>query len=435
MIDALPRTPLRPHSKPSGGIFTLTLALGVFLSGLISSRSLAEAADGLAMLRTLKIDQGTVTHVGRDEAPTLENPKGSALKNLPPRTIVKLLLNPAKGSNINVEIWLPDAAKWNLRFVGLGNGGAAGSINPRSLAALISGGYAVATTDMGTAPNSDSGIGNREVWKDFGFRATHLMTVHAKEVIKAYYGKAPAYAYFNGGSTGGQQALQEAQRYPEDYDGIVASVPAHCRTPLHAYFLWNDQILHEHPFTESQKNNIIRAGNEIMATREIPQTAAKLVSDPRCNAQDIEAVIALEAAKDGLEVGEEPTEPTLVDVGLTDATGFGCDRFLCLLLGADKEDSAAAGDGLANELVCRVDVSERLLKVDDVDARTLGQDEALDLRVPALCLVSEVHAAVEHLANCYNGHGRSPFVVVVAQTDVWPWCPYRFLPEGTNGFV
>jgi len=291
MIDALPRTPLRPHSKPSGGIFTLTLALGIFLSGLISSRSLAEAADGLAMLRTLKIDQGTVTHVGRDEAPTLENPKGSALKNLPPRTIVKLLLNPAKGSNINVEIWLPDAAKWNLRFVGLGNGGAAGSINPRSLAALISGGYAVATTDMGTAPNSDSGIGNREVWKDFGFRATHLMTVHAKEVIKAYYGKAPAYAYFNGGSTGGQQALQEAQRYPEDYDGIVASVPAHCRTPLHAYFLWNDQILHEHPFTESQKNNIIRAGNEIMATREIPQTAAKLVSDPRCTPHDIAAVI------------------------------------------------------------------------------------------------------------------------------------------------
>ncbi|CAB4578739.1 unannotated protein [freshwater metagenome] len=144
---------------------------------------------------------------------------------------------------------------------------------------------------------------------------------------------------------------------------------------------------------------------------------------------------ALEPAEDGLEVGEEPAEPTLVDIGLTDTSGFGCDRFLCLLFGADKEDCAAAGDGLANELVGRVDVSERLLKVDDVDARTLGQDEALNLRVPALCLVSEVHAAVEHLANCYNGHGRSPFVVVVAQTDVWPWCPYRFLPEGTNGFV
>ena len=144
---------------------------------------------------------------------------------------------------------------------------------------------------------------------------------------------------------------------------------------------------------------------------------------------------ALEATEDGLEVGEEPTEPTLVDVGLTDAAGFGCDRFLRLLLGADEQDGPAAGDGLANEFVCRVDVSERLLKVDDVDARTLGQDEALDLRVPALCLVSEVHAAVEHLANCDDGHGRSPFVVVVAQTDAWPWCPYRFLPEGTNGFV
>ena len=253
---------------------------------------------GLAALRELKIDGGTITSVERDVAPSMTSADGKTLNNLPPRTMMKLVLNPAKGSNINVEIWLPDAEKWNHRFLGLGNGGAAGHINPGSLAGPLSAGYAVATTDMGTAPNPDSGIGNPEVWKDFGFRSTHLMTAAAKQALKAYYGKAPDYSYFNGGSTGGQQALQEAQRYPDDYDGIFANIPAHCRTPLHAYFLWNDQILNKCHFTEPQQNNIIAAGNEYMAARETPATAGKFVSDPRCDSKDIEAVIGLAMQKD-----------------------------------------------------------------------------------------------------------------------------------------
>lgn len=257
-----------------------------------------EEVDKLAALRELKIEAGTITSVERDASPTLSTPDGKKADNLPPRTIVKIVLNPAKGSNIKVEIWLPDAAKWNARFIGQGNGGAAGSINPFSFVGPFMRGYAVATTDMGTAPNANSGIGNPEVWKDFGFRATHLMTLTAKQVIKAYYDKNPEYSYFNGGSTGGQQALQEAQRYPEDYDGIFANIPAHCRTPLHAYFLWNDQIFNKCPFTDSQENNIIAAGNEYMAAREIPATAGKIVSDPRCNSKDIEAVIALAMQKD-----------------------------------------------------------------------------------------------------------------------------------------
>jgi feruloyl esterase len=253
--------------------------------------------DRLAVLRGLKIDAGTITLVQRDDSPTF-TADGRTQNNVPPRTIVKLVLNPAKGSTINVEMWLPDSDKWNARLLSLGNGGAAGRIGPGSLAWPLIGGYAAATTDMGTAPNADSGIGNREVWKDFGFRATHLMTIAAKQVIKAYYGKGPDYSYFNGGSTGGQQALQEAQRYPEDYDGIIATIPAHCRTPLHAYFLWNDQILRKCPITKEQEANIIAAGNEYMATRETPPVAGKFVSDPRYDSKDIEAVIALALKKD-----------------------------------------------------------------------------------------------------------------------------------------
>lgn len=242
------------------------------------------ADEKLALLRTLKIDTAKITSVERDASGK--------------RTVVKLVLTPVKGSNILVEVWLPDADKWNARFLGLGNGGAAGKINPGGLASASAQGYAAATTDMGTAPNPDSGIGNPEVWKDFGYRATHLMTVVGKQIVRAHYGRAPEYSYFSGGSTGGQQALQEAQRYPDDYDGIAAAVAAHCRTPLHAYFLWNEQILKQCPFTKEQDASIIAAANEYMASREIPVAAGKFVSDPRCTAQDIEAVIDLARKKD-----------------------------------------------------------------------------------------------------------------------------------------
>lgn len=273
------------------------LFAGAVLSVLLPVPAFAEN-DRLAVIRELKIGAGTITSAERVEDSSLTLSNGRVISNLPPRTVVKMVLNPATRSNIKVELWLPDAEKWNGRFLGLGNGGSAGFINPGSFTGPVTEGYAVATTDMGTAPNADSGIGNKEVWKDFGFRATHLMTVTAKQVAKIYYGKDPDYSYFTGGSTGGQQALQEAQRYPEDYDGIVASIPAHCRTPLHAYFLWNDQILRKCPFTESQQRNVIDAGNEYMAAREAPVAAGKMISDPRCDSKDIEAVIALAMRKD-----------------------------------------------------------------------------------------------------------------------------------------
>jgi len=251
----------------------------------------------LAAIRELEIDGGLITLVHRYPASTHTTLDGKA-QDLPARTVVKISLNPVDGSDIDVEIWLPDPDEWNSLFLGVGNGGAAGRISPQSLTGPLTAGYAVATTDMGTAPNPESGIGNPEVWKDFGYRATHLMTVAAKKVIKAHFGKGPKLSYFNGGSTGGQQALQEAQRYPEDYDGIIAAIPAHARTPLHAYFLWNDQILRKRPFTREQEANVIAAGKEYMAGREAPPLAGKLISDPRCTPQEIESIIALALKKD-----------------------------------------------------------------------------------------------------------------------------------------
>jgi feruloyl esterase len=243
---------------------------------------------GLAAIKNLHISNGSVVVAQREVVDS-------------PYTVVKLVLHPAPGSNINVEIRLPDESRWNGRFLGLGNGGSAGNIDPQIFREPLLAGYAVACTDLGTANPGGAaqvGAGNPEVWKDFGFRATHLMTVYARQVIEAFYGRAPVFSYFWGQSTGGQQALQEAQRYPEDYDGIVAGIPAHCRAPLHAYFLWNEQIVSRCPFTKSQQQSIVNAGLEYMARRESPSLAGRVISDPRHTKEDAEAVIRLAMQKD-----------------------------------------------------------------------------------------------------------------------------------------
>ena len=191
-----------------GNFLVLPNIRGVVLGLLAGAMAAAFAASpdekaGLPAIKNLKINDETVILIKQDSSRSVPTDHGHMINNVPPRTIVRMVLNPAKGSNINVEIWLPETEKWNGRLLGVGNGGAAGAIHPDSLAGALSAGYAVATTDMGTAPTPDSGIGNAEVWKDFGFRATHIMTLSAKQVIKAYYGRDAAHSYFEGGSTGG----------------------------------------------------------------------------------------------------------------------------------------------------------------------------------------------------------------------------------------
>ena len=164
------------------------------------------------------------------------------VNDLPPFCLIAATLSPAKGSLIRIELWMP-VNNWQGRLLGTGNGGGAGSIIYESLAGGIRKGYATVNTDMGTSRGGAHGaVGNPETWTDFGYRATHEMTVVAKKLLQVYYGKAAHHAYFAGCSTGGQQALMEAQRFPEDYNGIIAGAPANNRTHLHTGFLWNYQV-------------------------------------------------------------------------------------------------------------------------------------------------------------------------------------------------
>ena len=138
-----------------------------------------------------------------------------------------------------------------------------------------------------------------------------------------------------------------------------------------------------------------------------------LLREPRsCDVvevDDLKLLHALKALEDRREVGEHAAEPALVDVGHPDPGRLVGDCLLALLLGADEHDRAAMSDGLLDVLVRLIDVGERLLEVDDVDAIALGDDEALHLRVPATGLMSEVDTAFKQLAHCDDGHGVDSF--------------------------
>jgi Tannase and feruloyl esterase len=143
---------------------------------------------------------------------------------------------PTSDSHISFEVWLPAAERWNGKFEAVGNGGFIGQISYTALAAQLNRGYATASTDTGHASGNDESwaLGHPEKLVDWSYRAVHEMTVDSKLIIQAFYGKTARLAYWNGCSTGGKQGLTEAQRYPDDYDGIVAGAPANYITHLQA---------------------------------------------------------------------------------------------------------------------------------------------------------------------------------------------------------
>jgi len=152
---------------------------------------------------------------------------------LPSFCRVAATLTPSSDSDIKVEVWLP-ASGWNGKFEAVGNGGWAGTISYTALAQALASGYATASTDTGHAGNSGAfALGHPEKLVDFGYRAVHEMTVQAKAMVDAFYGAAPTVSFWNGCSLGGRQGITEAQRYPADFDAIVAGAPAVNSMRLH----------------------------------------------------------------------------------------------------------------------------------------------------------------------------------------------------------
>lgn len=161
------------------------------------------------------------------------------------RCVVDGVAKPTSDSEIRFELWLP-ASGWNGKYEQAGNGGWAGAIPTQSLIEPLRRGYAVAATDDGhQAGGTDAAwaMGHPQRLIDFGYRAVHETRLQAEAIIRAFYGKDPARNYFVGCSDGGREALMEAQRYPADFDGIVAGAPANNWSHLFAGFIWNEKAL------------------------------------------------------------------------------------------------------------------------------------------------------------------------------------------------
>lgn len=150
-------------------------------------------------------------------------------------------IKPTNDSDIRFEVWLP-VSGWNGRFLQMGNAGFAGMILPHFLTRPLSQNYAVAATDDGhQGPGGAWAIGHPEKVVDFAYRAVHLTSERSKEVIKAFYAKEQKYSYFSGCSEGGREGLMEAQRYPEDFDGIISGNPGHVWNHLFFSGIWNNR--------------------------------------------------------------------------------------------------------------------------------------------------------------------------------------------------
>jgi feruloyl esterase len=164
---------------------------------------------------------------------------------LPAFCRVEATARPTPDSEIRIEVWIPPAAEWNGKFQGVGNGGYQGSISYGAMATALRRGYATASTDTGhTGDDVIFGQGHPEKVVDFGWRAIHLMTETAKLVIRNATGRFAEKAYFVGCSSGGHQAMSEAQRFPADYDGIVAGAPANNRIRQTFGLMWGWSSTH-----------------------------------------------------------------------------------------------------------------------------------------------------------------------------------------------
>src|SRR5262247_313018 len=206
----------------------------------------AATCEGLA---ELKLPNTTITAAQSVAPGAFAPPTGSAApyKELPGFCRVAGIIKPTADSDIKFEVWMP-AAGWNGKFNGIGHGGFAGSIVHPALAASVFRGYATASTDTGHS-TSDAvwALGHPEKIVDYGHRAIHEMTEKVKLVIKAFYGDGPKRSYFASCSNGGRQALMEAQRYPNDYDGVIAGAPANAFSQILTGFAWNMQLLLNDP--------------------------------------------------------------------------------------------------------------------------------------------------------------------------------------------
>ncbi|WP_433984144.1 tannase/feruloyl esterase family alpha/beta hydrolase [Tunturiibacter empetritectus] len=211
-------------------LFLLAILLFLFVAAFSTP---AHAADCHALAQ-IALPDTTILIAEPVVGGSFTPPYGAPLTGLPAFCRVSGILHPTSDSVIRFEFWMPEKG-WNHRFLGTGNGGFAGSIYYGQLGDNLKRGFATAGTDTGhqaDAQDASWAYQHPEKVTDFGFRAIHLTAERAKTIIDTFYGEPPTKSYFDACSDGGREALMEAQRFPADYDGILAGAPANNWTKM-----------------------------------------------------------------------------------------------------------------------------------------------------------------------------------------------------------
>ena len=222
---------------------SLALALA---AGLHAQESISAVCEGL---RTLHVEATRVLTASFLPGGELQQPGSGTSKRptlqLPAHCAIRTAVATSSDSAVTSEIWLPAPDAWNGKLLATGNGGYSSALSLPEMADGLQRGYAVAGSDTGHQGDSlEFGVGHEERIRDWAYRSTHALALQAKALVTAFYGKAATHAYFAGCSTGGQQALSEAQRFPDDFDGIVAGDPGNSRILLNADFVASWQLTH-----------------------------------------------------------------------------------------------------------------------------------------------------------------------------------------------
>jgi len=273
---------------PSFSAVVVVLLCGGPSRASAASPGACEGVSKLALAHT-RITLAQVVPAGTFVSPVRPGPGAppADFKDVPVFCRVMADISPTADSEIKMEIWLP-LTGWNGKFQGQGNGGFAGQIGYGPLGTAVKHGYAAAGTDTGHAGDvlhASWALGHPDKVIDFGYRAIHEMTVDAKAIIDVFYGRNPRYSYFASCSNGGRQALMEAQRFPADYNGIVAGAPANNWTRLFTAFAWDENALLDKPESNIPVSKLPAIGAAVLAVCDARDGIADgILNDPRrCN--------------------------------------------------------------------------------------------------------------------------------------------------------
>ena len=276
--------------------------LALFSVLVVSAPSFAATCESLSALSlpNTTITAAQVVAAGAFTPPPTGRGGGAGVnpyERLAPFCRVAATLKPVRESDIRMEIWMP-ASGWNGKLQVVGNGGFAGSISYAAMATQLAAGYATASTDTGHVGGADKALTTDAALTDFAHRAIHETTVAAKTIADAFYGGAPKLAYFNGCSTGGRQALTAAQRYPDDFDGIIAGDAAAYGIRQSAGQIWIYQATAKDPASSLSREHYELLQNAVLAKCDaLDGVKDGVLENPRACSFDPKTVAGLTPAQ------------------------------------------------------------------------------------------------------------------------------------------